>query len=126
MIDGIQSMPAMSLDAMSSRGDQMFNKLDANGDGSLDSSEIQSFADMLSERTGQSIDSVELMSQLDTDGDGLVNKTEMEAARPDKSQFNNQAVGYQFQPPMGSDDTAETLMELLFSDENEDSINLLA
>ena len=60
-----------------------FEKIDSNEDGSLDSEEITSFADKISEVTGQSVDAGQLFSELDTDEDGLITQEEFDAGRPE-------------------------------------------
>ncbi|OPY72007.1 MAG: EF hand [Syntrophorhabdus sp. PtaU1.Bin050] len=58
---------------------QMFSKVDANGDGKLDSDEL---AEMVANgpKNGPSVD--EILSQSDTDGDGSVSESEFEATAP--------------------------------------------
>ena len=60
-----------------------FQKIDSNGDGSLDKTEISSFADKISEKTGQSLDADQLFSKLDTNGDDLISQEEFDAGRPE-------------------------------------------
>lgn len=62
--------------------DDLFTKVDANQDGSLDESEVASFAEKMSEMTGQSADAAEMMATFDTDEDGSVTESEFSAARP--------------------------------------------
>ncbi len=62
--------------------DDLFTKVDANQDGSLDESEVASFAEKMSEMTGQSADAAEMMAKFDTDEDGTVTESEFSAARP--------------------------------------------
>lgn len=65
----------------SSRGaekaQQLFAKLDVNGDGGVDSSELKSLTDYLSDKTGTSVDADSLLKAIDTDGDGSVSSTEL-------------------------------------------------
>ncbi len=58
-----------------------FNKMDENSDGSLDASELVSMAEKLSEKTGTTIDSSDIISKLDTDDDGVVSQDEFAAGR---------------------------------------------
>lgn len=60
--------------------EEMFNKLDQNGDGKLDQDELASVVDKINETQGLSVDVVELLSQNDTDGDGALNQDEMDSA----------------------------------------------
>ena len=83
MISGIGSFSDYSqMSSMRSRMENPFEKLDSNGDGSLDKTEISSMAEKLSEMRGESVDAGQIISKLDSDGDGLVNQEEFEAGRP--------------------------------------------
>lgn len=62
--------------------DDLFTKVDSNQDGSLDESEVASFADKMSEMTGQSSDAAEMMAMFDSDEDGAVSESEFASARP--------------------------------------------
>lgn len=59
-----------------------FEEHDSNGDGSLDIDELGSFADKISEMTGEEVNAEEMLARLDTDEDGLVSESELEAGRP--------------------------------------------
>ena len=84
MISGIGSFLDYSqMSSMRSRMENPFEKLDSNGDGSLDKTEISSMAEKLSEMRGESVDAGQIISKLDSDGDGLVNEEEFEAGRPE-------------------------------------------
>ena len=60
-----------------------FERMDSNGDGSLDETEIGSMADKISEMTGESINASEIISKLDSDGDGLISEEEFKSGRPE-------------------------------------------
>ena len=73
-----------SVGGASSRFDRLFSKVDADGSGNVDKSELQTMLDKISERSGQSLgDSDELMTKLDSDGDGSLSKSELEAGMKD-------------------------------------------
>jgi len=80
MINGISGMGAfvrgLNLEAMQQRREQMFNRVDRNSDGGLDRTEMQMFADKLSERTGTSIDIDDVFAKFDGDHDGVLGKAE--------------------------------------------------
>jgi Ca2+-binding EF-hand superfamily protein len=60
--------------------EKLFSKLDANGDGGIDKSELGDFMSYVGSSSGSTnatTDSSELFSKLDADGDGSVSKTEM-------------------------------------------------
>lgn len=63
--------------------EDLFNKIDADGDGSVNAAELQTMADHMAEKMGDQAPSVEeLMTQMDTDGDGAMSFAEFEAGRP--------------------------------------------
>lgn len=59
---------------------EMFAKMDANGDGTLDETELGGIA----AKTGK--DASQILTDLDTDGDGKVSKTEMDAGAAKRKQ----------------------------------------
>ena len=62
--------------------DDLFTKVDTDQDGSLNESEVTSFVEKMSEMTGQSADTAEMMAMFDTDEDGSVSESEFSALRP--------------------------------------------
>jgi Ca2+-binding EF-hand superfamily protein len=60
-----------------------FQKIDSNGDGAVDQSEIVTMADKIKEKTGHSVDTNRIMSKLDSDGDGQITQTEFDENRPE-------------------------------------------
>ena len=61
---------------------QAFNKIDADGDGALNATELQTMSDKMAEKMGDKGPSVEdIMAQLDSDGDGALTFAEFEAGR---------------------------------------------
>ncbi len=61
------------------RAQQLLSKLDVNGDGSIDASELKSFTQFVADKTGTSaIDASQLLSTLDSDGDGKVSSAELQ------------------------------------------------
>ena len=71
-----QSMrPAHAID--SKRSQELFAKLDLNGDGSIDASEMKSLTDFISKQTGTTVDASALLKAIDTNGDGSVTSTEL-------------------------------------------------
>ncbi|MCK9293572.1 MAG: EF-hand domain-containing protein [Desulfobulbaceae bacterium] len=58
---------------------QMFGKVDTDGSGAVDQTELASFAEGLSEQTGIEINAEEALSAYDADGDGALSQQEMEA-----------------------------------------------
>ena len=82
MISGIQGGMEISADMIQQRQEEMFSKIDQNGDGSIDKSEFQVMSEKMSEMSGQSIDFEEVFSEIDTDGNGQLSLEEMESFRP--------------------------------------------
>jgi len=65
---------------------EIFTKLDADGSGGLDSTEVQSLTEKISEATGVSVDLSEFLATYDSDSDGVLSEDEtvtaLEANRP--------------------------------------------
>lgn len=62
---------------------EMFSKIDGDGNGSVDATELQTMADHMAEKMGDQAPSAEeLMARMDTDGDGAMSFAEFEAGRP--------------------------------------------
>jgi Ca2+-binding EF-hand superfamily protein len=59
----------------------VFSKMDENQDGSLDKTELKTFAEDLSKKTGQTVDEDTLLSILDTNKDGIISEEEFNAGR---------------------------------------------
>jgi Ca2+-binding EF-hand superfamily protein len=58
--------------------DEMFKKLDSDGSGGLNQSELDAMAKNISSMTGQTIDTKNAISTYDANGDGQLDKTEMD------------------------------------------------
>lgn len=83
MISGISgSMNFPQMPGMNGQMGNPFERIDSNGDGSLDATEVASMADRLSEIKGESVNADEIMSKLDSDSDGLITEAEFAAGRP--------------------------------------------
>ncbi len=84
MISGIGSSPNFSgMQSMRPQNHNPFEKLDANADGGLDSTELATMAKHVSERSGTSVSVEDLLTGLDTDGNGQVSQAEFDAGRPE-------------------------------------------
>lgn len=61
------------------RLDKLFAKVDSNGDGSVDATELQGMLDKMSQRSGGKIsgDAADLLKKMDADGDGKLSKSEL-------------------------------------------------
>ena len=60
--------------------EEMFKKMDVNGDGSVDKSEMQSVIGQIRGKDGDSIDISDMFSKMDADGDGKITEKEHNAA----------------------------------------------
>ena len=80
MISGISQYTNFSggVTAMSTRPrpEEMFAKMDSNGDEYVDRAEFSSFHQQMAGKTGDASRLEEMFSQIDTDGDGKISKAE--------------------------------------------------
>ena len=60
--------------------DDLFGKVDANSDGSVDEAEMTAFTDKMKTETG--LDSPSSFAELDSDSDGLLSQAEFDAGKP--------------------------------------------
>lgn len=64
--------------------EDLFNTIDADGDGSINSTEVKTMAEHMAEKMGEDAPSAEeIMAAIDTDGNGAMSFAEFEAGRPD-------------------------------------------
>lgn len=99
--------------------EQLFSKVDTNGDKSIDQTELTSFLDYVSEKTGSSIDAASTLEALDRDGNGSISESELqENASALFDQLRAQMMGSQMgsAPPPPPGDPSE-----LFSSIDTDS-----
>lgn len=70
----------MSTSRASSRAERMFAKVDSDGSGSVDKTELQTMLDKIAEKSGTSLGSADdMMTKMDSNGDGSLSKDELEA-----------------------------------------------
>jgi Ca2+-binding EF-hand superfamily protein len=90
MISGINSnnnlLEQLNMTSAKPKPEEMFAKIDLNGDGSIDKTEIQSFSERISNQDGDTIDISKMFAEIDTDSDGLISQDEFLAAKPPKPQ----------------------------------------
>ncbi len=100
--------------AETSKTEQLFSKLDVNGDSELDVSELGSFVDAIAEKTGTSaIDAGSLLTSLDSDGNGSVSSTELgDNMQSLFDQLREQLMGAQMQSRPQPPDPAEMFGEI--------------
>ena len=64
----------------SARSERMFAKVDADGNGGVDKSELQTMLDDISKKSGKTLGSADdLMTKMDSNGDGSLSKDELAA-----------------------------------------------
>jgi Ca2+-binding EF-hand superfamily protein len=79
-IDGLNSIVnGLNSAASTDKRQDMFKKMDANGDGVVTKEEMQTAMDQISLTTGKSIDVDKLFAELDTDGNGQISQAEWDA-----------------------------------------------
>ena len=109
MIGGIQSGMQMSPEMMTSMREQMFAKLDSDGDGQIDLAQLQTEAEEMGVDDARFSDLVEHLTAADTDGNGMVSQAEFEAMEPPEPP----AMAMQG----STEDVTGTLLDYLYSDE---------
>jgi len=84
MIGEIQSNMGVTQGMTPPRREDMFEKIDSNGDGQIDRTEMQAMLDEMSSITGESmnVDDNDRFAQADTDGDGVLSQEEFKAMKP--------------------------------------------
>jgi Ca2+-binding EF-hand superfamily protein len=87
-------------------GDDLFGKVDSDGDGSVSKTELQALLEAMSGGTASQtgVSSDEVFSQLDADGDGSLSEAEFDAGRPPgagEEAGGMQAMGGMPPPPGG-------------------------
>lgn len=135
-INGVSSS-ASAWSAMSSsrasRQQEMFNKVDSDGSGGVDATELQSMLDDIGERTGTSTTTAaDALTKMDSNGDGSLDSSEMQSGMkslmPEPSstmafaQARNGEGGPQGAggPPPSSGETSSTSSDIDPLDTNED------
>jgi Ca2+-binding EF-hand superfamily protein len=90
MISGISGSSSLTQSYMAQMRQQMFNKIDIDGDGKLSKNEISVMA-AKGPKGGPSVD--EILSRADTDGDGSISKSEFEADKPPDREMQGSGFG---------------------------------
>lgn len=103
----------------------LFSDSDADESGSLDSSELEGLAEMISGATGSTIDVEELIYNFDEDGDGLLSEEEtvaaLEANRPEgpppppPNEMASNSLGIENYLKMAALETDESSLSALWS-----------
>ena len=101
-----QSRSGDSSSGTGQAGDDLFGKVDSDGDGSVSKTELQALLEAMSGGTASQmgVSSDEVFSQLDADGDGSLSEAEFDAGRPSGAggeAGSMQAMGGMPPPPGG-------------------------
>lgn len=95
---------------------ELFSKLDTDGSGSLEQTEVQSLTEKISEATGVSVDLAEFLTTYDTDADGALSEDEavtaLEANRPQGPPPEGMMVGMGAMQGSGGPDYAQMFSEM--------------
>ena len=71
---------------------RVFEKLDSNQDGTLDTEEIDDFTNKLSEKIGKELSSQEILQKMDSNQDGELTQDEFKFGNPNRAAFNKAKV----------------------------------
>ncbi len=82
-VNGPGSYPYIQTCQRSDQTASLFDRIDVNGDNSLDQNELKTFTDTMSQKTGLSMSVYDIISKLDTNGDGQISQEEFDAGRPE-------------------------------------------
>lgn len=84
---------------LKNRREEMFSQMDTDGNGVIDTVELQSFSQQMADKVnGPSAD--EMMATMDTDGDGQISKAEFDTAMTEmEAQMASQTAGSPPPPP---------------------------
>lgn len=95
---------------------QLISDADEDEDGSLDETEAQTLADMISEVSGEEVDAEELIAAYDEDGDGLLSEEEaltaLEANRPEDPPSSGGMMAQNQTTPFNSSMGIATYMQM--------------
>ena len=99
----------------------MFAKVDSDGSGGVDATELQTMLDHVAEKSGQSLgDASTLLTQMDSDNDGSLSQSELGEGMKDLMPPPPDTLAFAQQRGMGgnSDDAAADLLAALDSDQS--------
>lgn len=123
-MDFAQSRSDSGTSSTGSSGDDLFGKVDTDGDGSVSEAEMKSLMDKMASDSGadstSSTPSSDMFAQLDTDSDGSLSQTEFEAGRPQGGSGPQGAGGMPPPPPPPNSSSATSSTTYDPLDTNED------
>ena len=98
-MDFAQSRSANGTSGSGGSQEDLFAKIDTNGDGSVDKAESKVLSDKIKSETGK--DTSDMFAKLDTDSDGKLTQTEFDAGKPEGSAQGAKGPGGPGGPPPG-------------------------
>jgi hypothetical protein len=101
------------------RRPHMFDKIDENGDGTIDETEMQAFVSRLEEKTGKTIDGKKLFTTVDTNEDGLIDEEEFWAGR-EKAKDLLGPINHPIGTGKKADDFSSILIDMLANEETDE------
>ncbi len=130
MMSGISGMSGM-MGGMRPDPQQMFNRMDKDGNAGIDKDELSAMTEKMAEASGTEIDVVSLMEEFDGDEDGILNQDETHAAMESfreemgppplpKGGGMNQGASVYGQNGAESDTSIDQLLEALSESEDEE------
>ena len=93
--------------------DEMFSKVDTDGDEGINSTELDDLTKKIAEKTGNDINTDDVMSTYDIDGDGALNKDGLDTFMKDNA------------PPPPSGHQMQKAMSAYSSADNQDQVSSL-
>jgi hypothetical protein len=96
MMSGISGVGGM-MGGMRPNPQQMFNRMDGDGNGGIDQNELSAITEKMAEQSGIEIDVASVMEEFDSDQDGLLSQEESQSAM----ESLHEQVGPPPPPPMG-------------------------
>ena len=70
--------PKPSAEEMARMKEEMFNRVDSDGSGGVDTVELSALAEKMREHSNQGLSAEEMLEKMDSDGDGELSRTELE------------------------------------------------
>jgi len=139
MMSGISGVGGM-MGGMRPNPQQMFNRMDGDGNGGIDQNELSAITTQMAEQSGTEIDVAGVMEAFDSDQDGLLSQEESQSAMeslheqlgppppppmggmegPGAGSMSNQAVSEAYSQSDEDQSTIDQLLESLSETDDED------
>jgi len=99
--------------------DEMFSKIDTDGDGSISEAELTVMQEEMFQMSGQTVDAVSYFSDYDADGDGLLAREEMDSLMAKLHEIMGPP------PPPPPADPGIAIQAYLNNSDNEDTVSTI-